>query len=148
MKVVLLKDVPKQGKKGEIIEVSDGYARNYLIPRKLAVEATQAVLNDLKGQKEAQEYHKQKEKEEAIKLAEKLNNLTVHLKAKAGENGKLFGSITAQAISEALKKEHNINLDKRKINAGDGIKTIGTTAVEVKVYPEITATLTVSIEKE
>lgn len=148
MKVVLLKDVPKQGKKGDVIEVSDGYARNFLIPRKLAMEATASILNDIKGKQEAKEFHKQKEKEEAQKIAKKINNISVTLKAKAGDNGKLFGSITSQAISDALKKEHNIKIDKRKINVGDGLKVTGESKVEVRVYPEIVAKLTVIIEKE
>lgn len=145
MKVILQENVKGQGKKGDIKEVSDGYARNFLFPRKLAVEATKENLNTIQGQREAAAYHKGKEKEEALALKDQLDRLTVTLRAKAGENGKLFGSITNKDVAEALKMQHHLVIDKKKFVLPDGIKHIGTTQVEVRVYPEITAKLKVAV---
>lgn len=148
MKVILQADVKGTGKKGDIREVSDGYARNYLLPRGLAVEATEANLKLLEGQRQAQEFHRGQELEEALSLKEKLGTLIVSLTAKAGANGKLFGSITAKDVADALKKQHHIVIDKKKINLPEGIKQTGITEVEIRVYPEITATLKVEVSGE
>lgn len=148
MKVVLLKDVKAQGRKGDLIEVSDGYARNFLFPKGLAKEATKNVLNDLKGQQESAEYRKAEELKQAKELSVKLAELTVTLSAKAGANGKLFGSITAQNVADELKMQHHIVVDKRKFVLPDGIKHTGLTEVEIRVYPEISAKLKVNVLAE
>lgn len=145
MKVILNQDVKGQGKKGDLIEVSDGYARNFLLPRKLASEATNENLNVLKGKKEAADYRKQQELKEAKEIAAKVEEVTVNLTAKAGENGKLFGSITSKDIAEALKMQHHIKIDKKKFVLHEGIKTLGTTIVNIKVYPDVTAKLKVKV---
>lgn len=149
MKVILLADVKGQGKKGDVKEVSDGYARNFLFTKKLAVPATNENLNAIEGKKEAAAFHKGKEIEEATALKEKLSGLSVKLKAKAGEGGRLFGSVTNKDIAEALKMQHHIVIDKKKFSIPDGgIKNIGTTEIDVKVYPEISGKLKVVIETE
>lgn len=148
MKVVLIKDVKAQGKKGDIVNVSDGYARNFLLPRGLAKEATSNTLNDLKGQKEAAEFRHNNEVAAAKETAEKINGVTVSLTAKAGENGKLFGSITAADVAEALKMQHHVVIEKKKFSIPDGIKHTGITEVEVKVYPSITAKIKVNVTAE
>ncbi len=148
MKVILSEDVKGKGKKGEIINVSDGYARNFLFPKGLAVEATKANVTQAKDQQAAKERRKTQELEEAKALAEKINECTITIKAKAGENGKLFGSITSKEIAQILQKQHNIKIDKRKINLDDAIKTLGTIKAQVKVYPEVTAQLTVVVKEE
>lgn len=149
MKVILQADVKGTGKKGDIKEVSDGYARNFLIPKKLAVVATNENINAVEGKREAAAYHKGKEIEEATALREKLSTLSVTLKAKAGDGGRLFGSITSKDVAQALKMQQHIVIDKKKFNLPDGgLKHIGTTQVDVKVYPEITGKLTVIIEAE
>lgn len=148
MKVILQADVKGKGKKGDVKEVSDGYARNFLFPRGLAIEANSMNLNSAKGQKEAQAYHKEQERKQALELKEELEKLSVSLKAKAGAGGKLFGSITSKDVSQALKMQHNIDVDKKKFNMPDGIKNIGTTEVDVRVYPEISAKLKVVVTEE
>lgn len=148
MKVVLLKDVKSQGKKGDVLNVSDGYARNFLLPRGLAVEATSNALNDLKGRKEAEVFRKDTEIANAKEIYEKINGATVSLSAKAGENGKLFGSITAADVSQGLKMQHHIVVDKKKFLLPDGIKHTGVTSVEVKIYPGISATIKVDVTGE
>lgn len=148
MKVILLSDVKGQGKKGQLIDVSDGYARNFLLPKNLAREATKAAMNDYAGKEDAIRFHKNQEVEAAKETAANLEGKTVVLHAKAGDNGKLFGSITGQAIAEAIKMQLHIVVDKRKISAGDGIKTIGTSVIEIKVYPEISAKINVRVDEE
>ena len=148
MKVILLSDVKGKGKKGELINVSDGYARNFLLPKNLAKEATKTAMNDFAGKADAAKFHKEQEISAAKDIASKLEGKTIVLKAKAGDNGKLFGSITAQAVADAVKMQLHIVVDKRKIMAGDGIKTIGITSVDVKVYPEINAKINVKVEEE
>lgn len=148
MKVVLLADVKGHGKKGEVVEASDGYARNFLLPRKLAEVATADVLNNLKGKNEAAAYHKQQEIEAAKETAKKLEGAKVVLKGKAGDNGKLFGKITNQNVADAIKMQLHVVLDKRKVVLPDGIKTTGETTVELKIYPEISAKITVLVEAE
>lgn len=148
MKVILLNDVKGKGKKGQLVEVSDGYARNFLLPKNLAKEATKSAMNDFAGKEDAARFHKNQEIEAAKETAQKLEDKTVVLHAKAGDNGKLFGSITGQAIAEAIKMQLHVVVDKRKIVVGDGIKNIGTSSVEIKVYPEISAKLNVRIDEE
>ena len=148
MKVIFLQDVKGQGKKGEIKEVSDGYARNFLLARKLAVEATNSNLNDIRGKKEADAFHKGQELEQAKALKEKLDGMSVKLVAKAGENGKLFGSITNKDVAEALKMQQHVVIDKKKFHMPEGIKQVGATKVEVRIYPEVVATLTVIVEAQ
>lgn len=145
MKVVLMKDVKAQGKKGDIINVSDGYARNFLLPRGLAKEATSNALNDLKGQKEAEQFRHDTEVAGAKQTADKINGVTVELSAKAGDNGKLFGSITAADVAEALKMQHHVVIEKKKFSIPDGIKHTGVTEVDVKIYPSISAKIKVNV---
>ncbi|MBE7063443.1 MAG: 50S ribosomal protein L9 [Clostridia bacterium] len=148
MKVILLADVKGKGKKGQLVDVSDGYARNFLLPKNLAQEATKAAMNDFAGKEDSARYHKEQEIAVAKETAQKLEGKTVTMRAKAGENGKLFGSITGQAVAEAIKMQLHVVVDKRKVLVGDGIKSIGTTGVEIKVYPEISAKINVQVEEE
>lgn len=149
MKVILLQDVKGLGKKGDIVNAKDGYARNFLFPKNLAKEATEGNIKVLEEQKAAKKAREAEELAKAKELAEKLSQLTVELKGKSGENGKLFGSITTKDVSEALKKQHNIDIDKRKMEIeGGNIKTIGTTIVDVKVYPNVSAKLKVKVTEE
>ena len=148
MKVILTQDVKGQGKKGQGVDVSDGYARNFLLAKGLATEATKSNLNDLKGKQESIEYKIKTDTDEAKKIAEKMKEIVVNLKAKAGDNGKLFGSITSKDVSEALTNQHHIKLDKKKFVLPDGIKTLGVTEVTVKLYTGVTGTLRVNVEKQ
>lgn len=148
MKVVLLADVKGHGKKGEVVEASDGYARNFLFPRGLAKEATKGVLNEVKGQNEAKAYHKEQEVLAAKETAAKLEGQKVTVKSKAGDNGKLFGKVTNQNVADAIKYQLHIVVDKRKVQLPDGLKTTGSHEVEVKVYPEISAKIVVEIVSE
>lgn len=147
MRVVLLKDVKGSGKKGEVVNVSDGYARNFLLKQGLAKEANASAINENKQQKEASAYHKSVEIANAKELASVLKTKTVNLKVKCGENGKIFGSITSQEISSALEKQ-GISLDKKKIVLASPIKTVGSYTITAKVYPEIQATFKVVVEAE
>lgn len=148
MKVVLLQDVKSLGKKDEIVNVSDGYARNYLFPKNLAAEATSGKLNEISEKKKALANKKKKEQEEAKALAEKLNNKEVILKTKAGANGKLFGSITNKDIADMIKSQYKIEVDKKKVVLDDAIKTLGSHLVEIKIYPDITAKIKVMVTEE
>ena len=148
MKVILNQDIKGKGKKGQLVDVSDGYARNYLLPRDLAKPATNDNINVMKGQADAEAHRKQVELEQAKADAEKINAVTVELKAKAGENGKLFGSVTSKDVAEALKMQHHIKIDKKKFAMSDGIKTLGTTNVEVKIYQGVTAVLKVKVTEQ
>ena len=145
MKVILLTDVKGQGKKNDIIEVSDGYGKNFLLPRKLAKLADAQSVNDVKVREEARLYRLATEKKEAQALAEKLKGLTVTVKASAGADGRLYGSVTAKDISEQLEREHGILIDKRKLVITDTIKAFGKYAVEAKIYPEVSGTVTVLV---
>ncbi len=138
MKVVLIADVKGQGKKNDIIEVSEGYARNFLFPRKLAVEATNKVLNDIKGQNEAKQHRLEVELAEARALASKLDGILVKINAASGADGRLYGSITAKDIAERLEKNHGITLDKRKLVLNTPIRAYGQYDLDVKLYPEVT----------
>lgn len=148
MKVILLKDVKGLGKIGDIVNASDGHARNYLIPRGLAKEATEGGIKSIKLQQAAEEKRKAQELAEAKALADKISSLTVKLKSKSGEGGKLFGSITTKDIAEAIKKQHKIDVDKRKIQLDNPIKELGTTTVEIKVYPEVAGKMKVEVVAE
>lgn len=145
MKVILTQDVKGKGKKGQMVEVSDGYGRNYLLPRGLAKEATNSNINVMEGQAASAEFRRQKEIEEAQAVSAKLKDIAVELKAKAGENGKLFGSITSKDVAEALTSQHHIKIDKKKFVLPDGIKTLGTTTVEIKIHAGITGKLRVNV---
>lgn len=145
MKVILLQDVKGHGKKGDLVNASDGYARNFLLPKKLAKEATKSSITALSHQKESERKRLQQELDDAQALAKKLETLKVTVHAKAGSGGRLFGSVTGMDIAVALQKEHQITIDKRKINAGDGIKTVGTSTVTVKLHPKVTAQLSVCV---
>ncbi|NRD77400.1 50S ribosomal protein L9 [Bacillus sp. BRMEA1] len=147
MKVIFLKDVKGKGKKGEVKNVSDGYAHNFLIKQGLAVEATNANMSTLDAQKKKQEKEAAEELAEAKRLKEKLDQITVELNAKAGEGGRLFGSITTKQIAEELEKKQGIKIDKRKMELADAIRTLGHTKVPVKLHHEVTATLTVHVKE-
>lgn len=148
MKVILTQDVKSQGKKGDLINVSDGYARNFLFPKGLAKEANKQALNELEGKRGAEQYRKNLEEEKARNIAERMKEITVNMKAKAGAGGKLFGSITSKDVAEALKAQYNIDIDKRKIDLKDGIKACGVTNVNVHLYTQITGTFKVSVTEE
>jgi large subunit ribosomal protein L9 len=148
MKVIFLKDVKGKGKKGEVKNVADGYAHNFLLKKGLAVEATNANIGQLEGQKKKEQQLAQEELEEAKKLKATLEELTVEMKAKSGEGGRLFGSITSKQIADVLKKEHGIKVDKRKIEMNDAIRSLGFTNVPVKLHTDVTATLKVHVTEE
>ena len=148
MKVILLSDVHGSGKAGDIVDVSDGYARNMLIPRKLAVEATPQNVNRLEREKAQIEARRAKEKAAAEELKKKLETLTIRIEAKAGENGKVFGSITSMDIVNAVKTQFDIELDKKKVQMPAPIKTTGAASVEVKLYPEVSGKLNLMIVAE
>ena len=146
MKVILLQDVKGKGKKGQILEVSDGYARNFMLPKKMAIEATADAINTVKMNDKATQERIAREKAEALATSKKLREMTVTVTAKGGGNGRLFGSVTNQEIADALAKA-GIKLDKRKIVISDTIKNVGTYTVTCKLGYEITAPLTVKIEE-
>lgn len=137
MKVVLLQDVKAQGKKGDLINVSDGYARNFLFPKGLAAEADAKVMNELKSKEEARLHKIEEEKAAARAVAEQLTGVVVKLKSTAGADGRLYGSITTKDIAEALQKDHGITVDKRKIDMDGPIRAFGTYTLDVKLYTEI-----------
>lgn len=147
MKVILTQDVKGKGKKGQMIEVSDGYARNFMLPRKLAIEATADAVNTMRMNDKATQERIAREKAEAMDTAKRLRELTVVVKAKGGGAGRLFGSITNQEIADALK-DQGITLDKRKIVIDEAIKNVGTYTVKCKLGYEINASLTVRIEEK
>lgn len=138
MKVILLADVKGQGKKNDVIEVSDGYGKNFLIPRKLAKLADAQSLNDVKVKEEARLHRIETEKNQAKELAEKLKSVQVKVTASCGADGRLYGSVTAKDISEQMEKQFGISIDKRKLVLNDSIKAYGKYEVEVKLYPEVT----------
>ncbi|MGM9551211.1 MAG: 50S ribosomal protein L9 [Clostridia bacterium] len=148
MKVVLLTDVKGHGKKGDVVEASDGYARNFLLPRGLAKEATKGALNEVKGKNEAKAYHKEQEIIQAKEIKAQIEGKKVTISSKAGDNGKLFGKITNQNVADAVKYQLHVVVDKRKVVLPDGIKTVGDHEVEIKVYPEISAKITVTVTGE
>ena len=145
MKVMLLKDVKGQGKKDEIVNVSDGYARNFLFPRKLAIEADAKALADAKNKEDAKNFKIEQDKKHAREIAEKLQGVTVKIKATAGAAGRLYGSITTADIADALKEQHAIEIDKRKIVSDGAIKAHGSYTLDVKLYPEIVGKVNVVV---
>lgn len=145
MKVIFLKDVKGKGKKGEVKDVAEGYARNYLLKNKLAEEATAGNLKALDAQKRKSAQEEQEEKEEAINLKDKLADITVELKAKSGEGGRLFGSITSKQIADKLAKDHGYKLDKRKLELDEPIRSLGYTTVPVKLHPEVSGSVKVHV---
>lgn len=147
MKVILQADVKGHGKKGTLVEVSDGYGRNYLLPRGLAVEANNANLNVMKTKDAARQHQLEVELAEAKAVAAKLSEKTVRLTAKGGENGKLFGSVTTKDICEALEKQHGIKVEKKKVSCEE-IKHFGTYHAEAKIYPEVSSKFYVMVTEE
>ena len=148
MKVILKADIKGVGKKDQVINASDGYARNFLFPKNLAVEANAENMSKLKAKQDSNAFKKSQEKEEAQKIADKLSKILMKVQVKAGENGKVFGSITSKDIAEKLKEQHKITVDKKKILLDGPIKQTGTVSIDVKLYPEVTGKLTVEISAE
>lgn len=147
MKVILHKDVKGVGKKGEVKEVAEGYARNYLLKNKLAVEATDGNMKSLKKKKQSEQKRQEEEKQEAQQLAKRLEQEEIVIKAKSGEGGKLFGAVSSKQIADALKKK-KYNVDKRKIVLDEPIRSLGVTKVPLKVHPEVMATINVQVVDE
>ena len=147
MKVVLLADVKSQGKKGELINVSDGYARNYLFPRGLATEADAKALNEIKTKEEARRHKIEEEQANARETAQKLAGITVRVKADAGADGRLYGSVTPKDIAEALEAQHGIIVDRRKLLLDGNIKAFGAYSVEIRLYPEISGKFQLIVEQ-
>ncbi|MBZ4687752.1 MAG: ribosomal protein [Clostridiales bacterium] len=146
MKVILKEDVKKLGSKGEVVNAADGYARNYLIPKGLAVEATKNNLKKLEEEKKKEQQRLEQEKQEAKETASKLKEKKITVQAKTGEKDKLFGSITSKDIAEAIKKQYGIKVDKRKIQLDDPIKELGSYIVSIKLHPEVEAEVTVVVQ--
>ncbi|MBM7662233.1 large subunit ribosomal protein L9 [Bacillus mesophilus] len=147
MKVIFLKDVKGKGKKGEVKNVADGYAHNFLIKQGLAVEANSSTVNTLEAQKKKEQKEAEAELQEAQQLKEKLEQLTVTLTAKSGEGGRLFGSITTKQVADELQKVHKIKIDKRKMDLNEPIRSLGVTNVPVKLHTEVIATLKVHVKE-
>lgn len=145
MKVILLDNIKGVGKKDEVINASDGYARNYLLPKRLAVEANAENMNKLNNKKESANYKKDMEKQNAEELAKKIKGIMLKIKVKAGENGKIFGGVTSKEISENLKIQYNLNIDKKKIELKETIKTLGSFNVQIKLFEGIMSNLKVEI---
>lgn len=145
MKVILKADVKGHGKKGDLVNASDGYAKNFLIPKGLAVVADKTALNELENKKNSEQYHKNQDELHAKELAEKLEGAKIKFQLKAGENGKLFGSITAKDIAEQVKMQLHVEIDKKKIVLPESIKTLGSSEVVIKVYSNISAKITVDV---
>ena len=148
MKVILKADIKGVGKKDEVINASDGYARNFLFPKNLAVEANNENMNKLKAKQNSLKFQKDQEKEEAIKIANKLKGISLRIKVKAGENGKIFGGVTAKEISEELQKQYKLQIDKKKILLKETIKNIGRFSVDIKFGDGVSAKLTLNIISE
>ena len=147
MKVILLEDVKSLGKKGQLVEVNAGYARNFILPKKLGIEATSKNINDLKLQKAHEDKVAAEQLAAAKVLAEELKDKSVELKMKVGEGGRAFGSVSSKEIAEAVKEQMHLDIDKKKIQLKEQIKTLGTHIVSVKLHPEVTAELNVSVKE-
>lgn len=145
MKVILKEDIKGVGKKNEIINASDGYARNFLLPKNKAVEANAENMSKLQAQKDATQYKKDVEKEEAKKVADKMSKITIKIKVKAGENGKIFGGISSKEIAENLENQHSIKVDKKKVELKEPIKTLGVHTVEIKLYDGVMGKVKVDV---
>lgn len=148
MKVILLDNIKGVGKKDEIINANDGYARNFLIPKKLAVEANNSNLAKLKSKQDSNAFKKEEEKKEALEVKEKLSKITLKISVKAGENGKIFGGVTSKEISERLKADYKIDLDKKKIDLKETIKMTGVVTVDLKLFEGVTGKLKVNVVGE
>ena len=148
MKVILLDNIKGVGKKDEVINASDGYARNYLFPKKLAVEANNENMAKLNNKKEAASYKKDVEKQKAEELAKKIKGIMLKIKVKAGENGKIFGGVTSKEISENLQQQYNMAIDKKKIELKETIKTLGSFNVSIKLFEGVIASLKVEVISE
>ena len=145
MKVILKADIKGVGKKNEVINASDGYARNFLFPKNLAVEANAENMTKLQAQKDSNQYKKDTEKEDAKKLSEKLKNIIVRITVKSGENGKIFGGVSTKDIAESLEKQHNIKIDKKKIELKETIKTLGIHIIDVKLYEGVMGKIKIDV---
>ena len=145
MKVILLENIKGVGKKDEVVNASDGYARNFLFPKKLAVEANNDNMSKLKAKKQSEQYKKDVDKENAQKTAKQLEDITLSIKVKAGENGKIFGGVTSKEISEELKKQYKIDIDKKKIALNENIKNIGSFNITIKLYEGVIGKLSVKV---
>ena len=145
MKVILKADIKGVGKKDEIINASDGYARNFLFPKNLAVEANNEIMKKLQSQKDSNQFKKDVEKEEAQKLAQKLEKIMVRITVKTGENGKIFGGVSSKEIADNLEKQHNIKIDKKKIDLKENIKALGTYTVQVKLFEGVIGKIKVDV---
>ena len=148
MKVILLQDVKSLGKKGDTVNVNDGYARNFIIPKKLGVEATGANVNDLKLQKANQAKVEKEQFENAKALGEKIESISIVVPIKVGEGGKAFGAVTGKEIAKALKDQHGLDIDKKKIALSDSLKSVGSFDVPIKLHTKVTAALKVHVEPE
>jgi large subunit ribosomal protein L9 len=148
MKIILLEDVKSLGKRGDIVNVSDGYARNMILPKKLGVEANNKNMNELKLKQKNDEKKAQGILEEAKTLAAEINQKQVELKIKTGEGGKTFGSISTKEIATAAKSQHDLDIDKKKMQLSDSIKSLGFHEVQIKLHPQVTATLKVHVTEE
>ena len=148
MKVILTQDVKGVGKKDQILEVNDGYARNFLIPKKLGVQASTANLALLKSKQDSRDFKKQEEKKEAEQIKEKLEKIRLDIKVKSGENGKIFGGVTSKEISDVLKDKYSINIDKKKIELKETIKIVGITTVDIKLFEGIIGKVKVNVSPE
>ena len=148
MKVILKADIKGVGKKDQVINASDGYARNFLFPKNLAVEANSENMSKLKAKKQSEQYKKDVNKENAEKIAKKLDDITLTIKVKAGENGKIFGGVTSKEISEELKKQYKIDIDKKKIILNENIKNLGSFDISMKLFEGVTGKLKVKVISE
>ena len=148
MKVILMQDIKGVGKKDEVINASDGYARNFLFPKKMAVEANTENMAKLKGRNDSKQHKKDVQKQEALDISKKLENITLTLKVKAGENGKIFGGVTAKEISEGLNKQYQIKIDKKKIDLKETIKNLGTFTIDAKLYEGVIGKIKIHIISE
>ena len=145
MKVILLSDIKGVGKKDQVIEASDGYARNYLFPKKLALEANTENMSKLKARQNSNQFRKDTEKKQAEEIAKKLKVIMLKIKVRAGENGKIFGGVTSKEISDGLKRDYNIDIDKKKILLNETIKTIGTFTIDIKLYEGVIGKLKIDV---
>lgn len=148
MKLILLQDVKNLGKKGDIVETAEGYGRNFLLPRKLAKEATAANLNQAKADKATAAHRAAQAKDEAVVLGAQIEKLAVRIRARMGENGKMFGSVTSKDVAEALVKQTGLDIDRRKIELKSAVKGLGEYAAVAKLHPEVTASFKVLVEAE
>ena len=148
MKVILLKDVKGTGKKGEMKEVSDGYARNFLFPKKMAVVADNQAVKELKEKSKSEEFKTQQEYDSAVLLGNEMEKISIEIYTKAGDGGRLFGSITSKDIAEQLKKQKDIDVDKRKIILEEPIRVLGSAKVEIKIHPKVTTKIRVDVKEK